>query len=184
RLQQGRLPGAVAPEQRQPVAVAELEVDRPDPEAVSLDDRVLEPRDHVAAPRAGCERELQLPGRPRLLDLLQLAELLGRLLLHVFRLLLLAALAVAAPPPLPHPPRLFVEALALGDVACVRRLVPVARGHALGDVLAPAARVHADAPGLGLELDDAGHPLEERAVVRNGDEPAAVRVDEPLEQLE
>src|SRR4029453_2295232 len=97
------------------------------------------------------------PRRPRLVDLLELPELLGGGLLDVLRLLLLAALAVDPIPPVPYPPRRFFEPRALGDVSRVSGLVPLAAGRALRDELAPAARVQSHAPRLGLDLDDGRH---------------------------
>ena len=164
--------------------MAQLEVDRPDAEAAALDDGSGKPRDHVAAARCRSQREAQLPRRPRLLDPLEPAELLGRRLLHVLRLLLLATLAVAALLPLPHPARLLLEPLALGDVARVGRLVPLARGLALGDELAPAAGVDANPACLRLQLDDARHPLEEGAVVGDGHDTAPEGGEKALQQLE
>src|SRR4029077_20352424 len=102
-LQERRLASAVAAEQREPVTVAQLQVDRPDAEAVALDDRLREPRDYVGAARGRREREPRRTRRPRLLAPCEPTELLGRSLLHVLRLLLLATLAVAALLPLPHP---------------------------------------------------------------------------------
>ena len=68
RVEQRRLAAAVRPDEREPVAPRDLEVDRPEPERAALDDRLLEPDDDVAAPRRRREPEPQLPRLVRLLD--------------------------------------------------------------------------------------------------------------------
>ena len=70
-------------------------------------DRSVEPRDDVAGPPGRRERELEPPGGPRLLDLLDLGELLLEPLGDVLGLLLLSALPVPALLPLPHLPSLL-----------------------------------------------------------------------------
>ena len=69
------LPAPLPPTHRDPVAVRDLEVDGAKAEAPRPTTRTLEPRDDVAA-RAACEVQLEPPGRPRLLHLLQASELL------------------------------------------------------------------------------------------------------------
>ena len=181
RLQQRRLAHAVAAEHasRSPWRSSRSTGPTRKPFARRPPPRAARPRRRRAA--AGREREPQLPRRPRLLDLLEPAELLGGGLLHVLRLLLLAPLAVAALLPLPHPARLLFEPFPLGGVACVRRLVPLrAASRWAANSLQPPG-VDPNAARLGLELDDARHQLEEGAVVRDGDDAAAVRGEESLQ---
>src|SRR5581483_11319013 len=94
RVEQGRLAAPVRADDREPVAPAKLEVERPEPERAALDDGALEPRDDVAATSARREAELELPRLVRLLDRREVAELAVERLLHVLRLLLLAPLPV------------------------------------------------------------------------------------------
>ena len=72
RVEQRRLAAAVRPGDREPVAPADGEVERAEPEGAALDDRVLEPDDDLAAARRRRERELELPRLVRLLDGLDL----------------------------------------------------------------------------------------------------------------
>ena len=57
-------------------------------------------------------------------------------------------------------------------------------GGALLFELLPAAVVFAHAPRFGLEFEDARHPFEKSAVVRDDGETASMSVQEALEQLE
>src|SRR5439155_13407384 len=116
RVEQGRLAAPVRPDECQPVAPADLEVDRPKREGAAFDNGRFEAHDDLAAARRRREPESQLPRLVRLVDALQVGELLLERLLDVLRLLLLAALAVSALLPLLHPPRLCLDPLLLGDV--------------------------------------------------------------------
>ena len=179
-------PDAVRADDREAVAVSKLEVDRPEPEAVPLDDRLLEAGDDLAgSPRP--ERELEAPGRPRLLHLLEpLEPLVGGAHLGHQR--------VCSPPVrhLPGGPRLALapsqqrlEPLTLTDVAFVCSLVAEPAGLAEPLVLGPAPGELADPPRLGLELHDPlDRLLEKRPVVGDEDERARRRGHEALQQLE
>src|SRR5207253_5832286 len=149
-----------------------LEVDGSKPESVAFDYRLFEPCDDVAAPLLRREAQLEAPGGPGFLDTLHARALLLGGLLDVFRLLLLSALAVAAFLPPAHAPNLLLDPLARHDVAGIRRFLPRLCNGALPCKLLPAACVLTDAPCLRFEFEDAGHPLEERAVVRDDDETA------------
>jgi hypothetical protein len=188
RSNQSRFSGAVRADDREAVAVSKLEVDRPEPEAVPLDDRLLEARDDIAAsPRS--ERELEAPGRPRLLHLLEpLEPLLGGAHLGHQRV------GTAPVRHLPGGPRLALapsqqrlEPLTLTDVAFVCSLVAEPAGLTEPLVLGPAAGKLADPPRRGLELelhDPLDRLLEKRPVVRDEDERARRRGHEALQQLE
>src|SRR6185503_8657901 len=67
-LDQGRLPASVRACDREALAPAHVEVDRPQPERAALDDGSFECDDDVAGPARRREIELQLPRLPRLLD--------------------------------------------------------------------------------------------------------------------
>jgi hypothetical protein len=178
------LPGAVGPEDRETLAVSQLEIERPQPEAVALDDRLLEASDDVAAAALRGQLQLELPGGPRLLDPLDAAAALLHRLGEILALLLLAPLPVAALLPAAHLARLLLDPLALGGVVDVCLLLALAGARALACELAPAAAVGPHAPRLRLEFDDPRHPLEEGAIVRDDHHAPAVGVDEAVEQLE
>src|SRR5206468_12783061 len=157
RLEKRGLPASVRADDRDPVAPADLEVDRAEPEGAALDDRRLEPRDHVAASPVRAELEVQLPRLERLLHPLQPFDPPDVGLAYVLRLLLLAALPVAALLPLLHPPQLRLDPLELADVDAVRVVVAAASGEPSGLVLAPPARI-LDRPARSLaEPDDPRH---------------------------
>src|SRR5581483_8313857 len=139
RIEERRLAAAVRADDREAVADMEVDVDRPEAERAALDHRALEPGDHVAAARAGHEPEAELPRLVRLLDDGEGAELALERLLHVLRLLLLAALPVAALLPVLHAPRLRLDPLLLLDVVAPAVVLPRAAALALRLVLAPAA---------------------------------------------
>ena len=181
-VQQRRLAAAVRPGDGEPVAPADREVERPEPEGAALDDRVLEANGDLATARRRRERELELPRLVRLLDGLDPRELRAVRPLHVLRLLLLAALAVAAPLPLGHPALLLLDAPALGDRRLPAPVVTLAPPLALGLVVAPAAAVLRRPARPLVELDDArDHTVEEGAVVRDDDECAGMRGQRALE---
>jgi hypothetical protein len=164
--------------------VPDDQVERPEPESITFDDRALESCHHVSRSPNRHERELEPPRRPRLLDPLQPIELLLEPLADVLRLLLLAPLPVSALFPAAHRSHLLLDPRALVGVVPVRVLVPPVRAQPRVRERAPAARILPDAPRLGLELDDLGHALEERTVVGDRDQPASMGVDEALEELE
>ena len=102
--------------------------------------------------------------------------------LHVLRLLLLAALAVAAALPLGHAALLLLDAPALGDRRLPAAVVTLAPPLALGLVVAPAAAVLRRAARPLVELDDARDgAVEEGAVVRDDDDRAWMRGERALE---
>ena len=171
RVEQRRLPAPVRADDGDPLAPADLDVERAEGEGASADERALEPDDDVAAARGRREPEAELPRLVRLVDRVEPLEALRRRLLHVLRLLLLAALAVALLLPLLHPAALLLDPLALGDEALPALVLARAPPLALRLVLAPAARVLARAARPHVELDDPRHrPVEEGAVVRDDDD--------------
>ena len=94
-VDQRRLAAAVRPDERDPLAPRQLEVERAEHEAPAPQLGALEARGHVARALAAAEAQLQLPAPPRLVHLLEpLDRLLGRA--HLRRLLLRALGARAA----------------------------------------------------------------------------------------
>src|SRR5207244_9677527 len=89
---------------------AELEVDGAEVERAALDDGVFQSRHDVGGTPVRAEIHAQLPRLVRLLGALEPVDPAADRALHVFRLLLLAALAVAAFLPLLHPAQLLLEA--------------------------------------------------------------------------
>src|SRR6266545_4907541 len=65
--EQGRLAGAVGAGEGEPVAPAQLQVDRAEPEAAALRDRPDEAGRHRPAAVAGAQRQAQVPALPGLL---------------------------------------------------------------------------------------------------------------------
>src|SRR5579859_1955693 len=185
RVEQRRLAASVCSGDREPVAPPHLDVERAEAERAALGDGVLEPHDDVAAARPEAEGKVELPGLVRLLDLLYLRELRAVRPLHVFRLLLLAALAVPAPLPLHHPALLLLDASPLDDRRVPALVLPRPAPLALGLVVAPAAAVLLRAARPLVELDDAGDgAVEEGTVVGHDDDRAGVRREPPLEPRE
>src|SRR5436305_4064191 len=74
RTEQRGFPAAVPAGDGDALPAIELQVDRPEPEAAALDDRLLEPRDQLAAPRGRLELEAQLPRLERLLRAVEALE--------------------------------------------------------------------------------------------------------------
>src|SRR5579884_1564644 len=164
RAEQRRLPGAVATHDCEPVAVADVERDRPEPERAHLDDGLVQRHDR-ARRRGRRKPELQPPGRPRLLDLLELFEMMPRLRhlaaqrvrgAPVGAARLAGELAGAAERLglLPAGGEQRRQALTLADVVGVVALVLRAGALARGLVLRPGPRVLAHLPRLRLDLDD------------------------------
>jgi hypothetical protein len=165
RVEERRLAASIQPDECEPLAPRDLEAHRPEAERSTLDDRLLEPHDDVAAPGGRREPEPQLPRLVRLVHAVEVAELLRVRLLDVLRLLLLAALPVTALLPLLHAPRLHLDALLLRDVALPALVVAGAPPLALRLVLAPTARIFGRTVCPLVELDDLGdRSVEKRAV--------------------
>src|SRR5207302_3722229 len=102
--------------------------------------------------------------------------------LDVLRLLLLAALPVAAPLPLRHAALLLLDAPALDDRRLPAAEVPLAPPLALGLVVAPAAAVLRRPARPLVELDEArDDTVEEGTVVRDDDDRAGMRGQRALE---
>ena len=120
-VEQRRLAAPVRAEHRDAFGPGELEVERAEPKRAALDDGALEPHDDIAAALARREVEPQLPGLVRLVDALEPLDPPGEGLLDILRLLLLAALAIAALLPLLHAPLLGLEPrfLALVLLVCL-----------------------------------------------------------------
>src|SRR5439155_22287549 len=78
RADQRRLAGAVRTDDRKPVAAVQLERDGPEPERAAVDHRSGE-LDNQPGRRSWSRLELQPPGRPRLLHLVQPLEEVLRL---------------------------------------------------------------------------------------------------------
>ena len=68
---QRRLAGAVVTDERDPFAVLDQEIDRPEPEVAALDDGIAQTGDDVAAPRRVGHVEAELPRLSRLVDRLE-----------------------------------------------------------------------------------------------------------------
>ena len=115
----------------------------------------------------GSELETKLPRLVRLLDRAEPLDAPADRLLHVLRLLLLAALAVAALLPLLHPPQLLLEPGLLALVRAVR--LRLAAQRVIGAcllVLAPAACELRRVMRPLVQLDDAlDRAVEEVTVV-------------------
>ena len=207
-LEQRGLAAAVGPEHGDAFLPADLEVDRPQPEAgvlraplAPLDHRAFQAGDDIAAARLWRQRHVQLPTLPRLLDRLELRQLLlgradlRRLLLGaideevalglvgVARLLLGAPRAFLRPRPLRARP--VDETRALRPVLLVRLVLLAARQLARRHVLAPTTCELRRPVRLLTDLHDAiDRAVEEGAVVGDDDHRADQSGHKALEPVE
>src|SRR5205823_4817206 len=137
--EQRGLAAAVWADDGDPLAAAHLDVHRTEREGAAPDDRPGQAGHHLAAGRAGPERQLQLPAAPGLLDI---GEPLDRALAGPdLRRLLLGALDPGA-----ARGAVLVAGLALLPAHPLLRPRPL-RAHALGEPRPLAVRL---APLLGL----------------------------------
>ena len=195
------LPRPVGAGKRQAVAPVDLEVDRPEPEASSLDDGSGQSDDYRSRPWRLLDGEAQIPPLPGLLD--HLERLSGAIGLAGFRRQLLGpidpeatlGLVIVPGAPLLSPdaggrplallrgPRVQLVALSFIDFVGLGGMAALV--GPLGHVAAPSATELGRCPRVGVQLQNRGHrPSQELAVVRDDDHATGSRPDPGLESGE